>query len=141
MVKQEIVAGLKASVARGEDLQNAMMSFFNAGYSKKDIQEAVDEMNMQKFEAQTQPSYVKEKKPVKKIAKKGQAVSKVSGYGEEKKVEKKQKISGYGEAPKSRKWIWIILLIILLSLLIASLVGIIFFEDKVWEILGKIRGR
>ncbi|MBW6442524.1 hypothetical protein K0A97_01930 [Patescibacteria group bacterium] len=40
MVKEEIVEGLRLAMMKGETLQKAMMSFFNAGYSKQEIEEA-----------------------------------------------------------------------------------------------------
>jgi hypothetical protein len=40
MVKAEIVGGLKTALARGETLQKAMMSFYNSGYAKQDIEDA-----------------------------------------------------------------------------------------------------
>jgi len=40
MVNHEIVEGLRTALARGYSLQQAMISFFNAGYKKEDIEEA-----------------------------------------------------------------------------------------------------
>lgn len=40
MVNEEIVGGLMSALSRGESLQAAMMTFFNAGYDKKEIEDA-----------------------------------------------------------------------------------------------------
>jgi len=40
MPKEEIVEGLKAAIARGESLNRAMMSFYNSGYPKQDVEDA-----------------------------------------------------------------------------------------------------
>ena len=40
MAKEEIVEGLRVAVSKGEPLRKAMMSFFNAGFNKRDIEEA-----------------------------------------------------------------------------------------------------
>ena len=40
MVKEELVSGIKMAVAEGESLENAMATFYNAGYLKDDIEEA-----------------------------------------------------------------------------------------------------
>lgn len=40
MVNQEILGGLRNAVAGGESLREAMMSFYNSGYSKEEIEEA-----------------------------------------------------------------------------------------------------
>ena len=44
MVKPEIVEGLREAVGRGEPLRKAMMSFFNSGYTKEEVEEAAIEM-------------------------------------------------------------------------------------------------
>jgi hypothetical protein len=40
MVNQEVFGGLISALSRGESLQKAMLSLFNAGYTKKEIEEA-----------------------------------------------------------------------------------------------------
>lgn len=40
MVNVEILEGLKAGLERGQSLKRAMMSFFNAGYKREEIEEA-----------------------------------------------------------------------------------------------------
>ena len=47
MVRSEIVEGLKVALNKGESLKEAMMSFYNAGYSKKDIEEAARNLHLQ----------------------------------------------------------------------------------------------
>ncbi len=40
MVKEELIEGLKTAMIRGDSLQKAMFSFYNAGYKKAEIEEA-----------------------------------------------------------------------------------------------------
>lgn len=40
MVNEEIVGGLISALSRGEPLQKAMMTFYNAGYKKEEIEES-----------------------------------------------------------------------------------------------------
>ncbi|MCK9568192.1 hypothetical protein M0R72_04540 [Candidatus Pacearchaeota archaeon] len=40
MVNEEIVGGIKNALEHGDSLKDAMMSFFNAGYDRKEIEEA-----------------------------------------------------------------------------------------------------
>jgi hypothetical protein len=40
MVHEEIIGGLISALSRGEPLQKAMMTFYNAGYGKQEIEEA-----------------------------------------------------------------------------------------------------
>jgi len=44
MVNEAIVGGLISALSRGESLQRAMMTFFNAGYSKEEIEGAAQEV-------------------------------------------------------------------------------------------------
>lgn len=100
MVNEEIVGGLKNALDRGSSLKQAMMSFFNAGYTKKEIEEAAATLlNYSPVEKETVPSVpaTKEKKldeNKKKLDKKklenspslptSKSVQKVSQYGNEK---------------------------------------------------------
>jgi hypothetical protein len=47
MINETIFHGLIEALSRGESLQNAMFSFFNAGYSKKEIEDAARELYKQ----------------------------------------------------------------------------------------------
>lgn len=40
MVKEDILGGLKSAVSRGFSLRDAMVSFYNAGYARTDIEDA-----------------------------------------------------------------------------------------------------
>jgi len=40
MEKEEIVEGLRVALNKGEPLKRAMMSFYNAGFNKRDIEES-----------------------------------------------------------------------------------------------------
>lgn len=46
----DILGGLKAAIERGEPLKDAMMSFYNAGYAKEDIEEAARRYMMESSE-------------------------------------------------------------------------------------------
>lgn len=54
MVRDEIKEGLKEAVNRGESLRQAMVSFYNAGYKKQDIEEAARAVQMEKYSEQIQ---------------------------------------------------------------------------------------
>lgn len=49
MPNEEIVEGIKVALSRGETLQKAMMSFYNAGYAKQDIEEAARNLQQPQF--------------------------------------------------------------------------------------------
>ncbi|MEK6827598.1 MAG: hypothetical protein AABX99_03900 [Nanoarchaeota archaeon] len=45
MPNEEIVGGLMSAIERGESLKKAMMTFYNAGYKKEQIEEAAQFLN------------------------------------------------------------------------------------------------
>ena len=55
MINQEILQGLKFALSRRESLQSAMQSFYNAGYEKREIEEAARALQMEIFQ-QIQPA-------------------------------------------------------------------------------------
>ncbi|GAH73722.1 unnamed protein product [marine sediment metagenome] len=124
MVKEEIVEGLKYAVAKGESLPKAMMSFYNAGYLKKDVEEAARALQVpqlpqtqpqQPLQQQIQPQQIPQT-PVKVV----------------------QKVSAYGERPKSAGKALILMLVFFLILLLGVLVAVFLFRDELSELLGNI---
>ncbi|KKL67951.1 hypothetical protein LCGC14_2129870, partial [marine sediment metagenome] len=127
MIVENISEGLKLAVSKGETLQQAMQSFYNAGYKKENIESAARLLTPNV----TQPIQPQESK-IQQISQKKQPiipqqpqlkpVQKVSGYGQPLPQQQVplppkpvQKVSSYG-AKKQRnpKVIMIILVIILL---------------------------
>jgi len=45
VLNEEILGGLKSAIERGNSLKRAMMTFFNAGYKKEEIEEAARFLN------------------------------------------------------------------------------------------------
>ena len=127
MVREDIFAGLKSAVERGESLKQAMISFFNAGYSRGEIQEAakaLQEEQLTKGIAQSSPPAESPKNQEAKIQplKKGKTKQVVSKYTPKKKT-------GMGV---------IIVLGIILAVLIGSLVAIFIFREQLTDILNKL---
>ncbi len=52
----DILGGIKAAIERGEDLKLAMMSFYNAGYAKKEIEDAARQYILEKRERESNGS-------------------------------------------------------------------------------------
>ncbi len=55
MINEEILAGLKSALERGQSLQRAMMALYNAGYKKEEIEEAARSLMEFSSESQLQP--------------------------------------------------------------------------------------
>jgi hypothetical protein len=112
---------LKSALARGETLEQAMLTFLNAGYPQSDIEEAkmaLQSEDQNKIDSTKIVEQKKEEKPVEK-------------------PKTEQKVSDYKEKKKSKTGL-IIVLIIILVLLLGVLASMFLFKEKVLEILGSI---
>jgi len=159
MVNQEIFGGLKLALLKGESLKQAMISFYNAGYSKQEIEEAARNLSSQKISEKTQdpPSKKVNKKTkkshknvsdygrdIKKQVQSSQMKEKINTAAEKLKSihpvipskEHKQKISDYEKKPKQMNKIFLFLLISVLIILIGFLVAVIFFRGELQNLLG-----
>lgn len=120
MENEHLIEGLKSAIIRGETLQQAMSSLYNAGYEKEEIENAARALQRQSQSLVSNPRGNTPPIPFQP------APSNIPP----------QKISGYGQKPKSnlKRVIMIILLAILISIL-----GLIFlFWSEVTTFLGKI---
>ena len=130
MVNMDILEGLKFAISRGETLQQAMQSFYNAGYDRKDIEESAKALQSQIHQEQIQkPKLVKSENNIKKPAK-------LSGLQPPKTT---QKISNYEQEKNPRKKM-ILIVTSLLIVLIVILAGIFFFRENLLEFFSKILG-
>jgi len=111
MVNQEIFGGLISALSRGETLQKAMISLYNAGYSKKEIQESATllksqtpEQIMQKSVQDKKQKFLK-KTQKKKIEEKQKTIKLTENLSPEKKPRHfqsgihSQRVSKYGQKP------------------------------------------
>jgi hypothetical protein len=165
MTNEEILGGLKSAINRGESLKRAMMTFYNAGYKKEEIEEAARVLNERPVETQTQVAVVKpkqnffgnlfKKKPEQKIVPKEilipaapvEPISKpspqvVSSYGEKPEQKPVQKISSYEktEPASSKDKILIAVLITILIILFAILAGIFLFKQQIINFFSNLLG-
>ncbi len=89
MVNEEILGGLKLALSKRESLKQAMMSFYNAGYKKEEIEEAARALQEQKIEKEPiQPvkkTKLKKQKPAQKVpqTKPSKTIQRVSSYEKE----------------------------------------------------------
>jgi len=112
-MNEEIFGGLKTAVERGETLQQVMMSFYNAGYKKEDIEESARALQVQ----------IMQKKggvPIKTSQEKEMSKQVVSKY--------EQKPSG--SAIKKSQKILLIFLFFILFILLGGLSILLIFKDE-----------
>jgi len=137
-MNEEILGGLKNALERGESLQKAMMTFFNAGYKKEEIEEAARAVNTNQVEINKpispQPSAPVPQAPVQSSQ---QPVKQVVSNYDEKQIPVQPKIiskpaqtvSNY-EEKKSKDKTLVIILIGLLVFLFGLLVSIFLFKNE-----------
>ena len=124
MPKEEIIEGLKYAVARGETLPKAMMSFYNAGYSKQDIEEAARALQAPQLPQTQQPG-----QPFQQPLQQPSQIP---------KAPTPQRVSAYGEKPKGMGKGLIMVLVFCLILLLGILVAVFLFRDELADLLGGI---
>lgn len=154
MTNEEIVAGLKNALERGQSLKSAMMSFYQAGYDKTEIEEAARALAEFKVEPVISkpevplltdipqpraPAITQMPVPAKKVEIPSPVQPKpiVKKEIQEKTI---QKVSEYG-GKKIRSVggkLVIIILVLLLFLLVGSLVAIFLFRDQIIGLLNSI---
>jgi len=110
-MRQDILGALQSALIRGETLKRAMMTLYNAGYKKNEIEEAAAELQ-QIIQQQSPVAQLKPSQPIQ------------------------QPVQPNFEKPKSK--IKIILLIILLIILIGMLVGVFLFKTELIEFLNNL---
>ncbi|MEK6847546.1 MAG: hypothetical protein AABX50_00280 [Nanoarchaeota archaeon] len=125
MAKEELVEGLKVAVSKGEPLEKAMMSFYNAGYLKEDIEAAA--AAMVQFPAVIQGRF----QPQQTSSVQAKPLIPTS-------QEVIQRASGYGKKPSRSGALITIILFIMLLLLLGVLVGVILFKDELSSYLGSL---
>lgn len=64
MIKEDLVGGLKIALSKGQSLQDAMQSFYNAGYPREQIEAAArtlkdEQTQIQPFQPAQTPSQIK----------------------------------------------------------------------------------
>lgn len=131
MVNDEILGGLKSALERGESMKRAMMTLFNAGYNKGEIEEAARNL--------TEPSTNQLQLPIKTIPQTAQVTSPQILQKPTQIFQPVQKISGYGEENPKEKII-IFVLISLLIFLITLLITIFLFRQNLIDFFSSLFG-
>ena len=143
-MKENILEGLKFAISKGDSLQEAMQSFYNAGYSREDIEYAARELQDQFRTEQIKGihavgPYNANPKAEEEYSSdvKGSAGQKESGPIS--KGLQIQKVSDYGSAENPKKKM-IILIVVLLVILAVVLAGIFFFRSSLISLFNKFWG-
>lgn len=152
MARDEIVEGLRMALGRGESLLQAMMSFYNAGYLKKEVEEAAQLLNQPQLQTQflTTPQQVQ---PTSQpLQTKALPVQDVSQYGSQTPPPQQfqqpnvqapvsatlQAVSNYNEKGKHPMSTGLVIFLgIFLLILVSSLIFLLVFRESISAFLGK----
>ena len=125
-MKEGIFEGLKNALSKGESLQIAMQSFYNAGYDVKDIQEAARELQSKML--QHSPKFNS-----------AGFQTKQSKYAEEKVPPPSvQNVSNYEQVQTNPRKIIVIIILILLVMLVFALGGIFLFRERILDFFSDL---
>ncbi len=127
MVKDELMEGLKLAVLKGESLEHAMATFYNAGYKKEDIEEAAasSTMPVSPIIPKEQPAPISASQQPAKPLVQPQIIQIASNYA-----------TTPPKKPKSSSTIITIMLSIFLILLLAVLAALIMFRSQISNLLS-----
>jgi len=133
MTSEEIVEGLKSGLAKGESLREAMMSFYNAGYKKEDIEQAARILQTQGPENFIMPQKQVIRNPLNNPLQQHMNHPK-------NKTGPSQRISGYeDEAHKVRSKKGLVFIFILFFILLAGiLISAYLFKDKISDWISSL---
>ena len=136
MAREDIVAGLKSALAKGESLKQAMITFYNAGYNREDIQEAARALQSDQLtQGIVQPQIPIQ--PQQQPTQTQQQIQQPQAIQSQVQQPTQQRVSGYGKPKKTGRTL-IITLVVVLSLLLGLLAVIFIFKDQLTDILNKL---
>ena len=134
MVNEDILGGIETAIARGESFESSMMSFFNAGYVKEDIEWAAKAFQINQAKMVPEKIQMKPKAPVVVETKKEVAQPQFI-----KKPILKQNVSEYGkQASEFQEKILLIVLVSAFVLLLGLLAGVFLFKEELVTFINSL---
>ena len=165
MIKEGIYEGLKQAVSKGESLEKAMYSFFNAGFIKEDIEDSARALQRDSnVVSPLQPSQAKTYAPVKAVEQPKpqmpvkplipafvpkQPITSLNDISKNDTIQNGpakvvQKVSEYSspkpQPPGTFLKIFIVILILALIGIAAVIILVFIYQDKAIEIFTKFFG-
>lgn len=148
---QEILGGLKTAIERGETLKDAMMTFYQAGYDKYEIEDAARAyLNQQRsgedglnVGQRLQPSVPEKKEEIKRQEMNKPVEAQNMPIIEKKRELTQQVASAYTgmkkPAPTKNNAVTIILILVLL-MLVGVLAAVFLFRNELVDFINKMFG-
>ncbi len=153
MPKEDIIRGLEGAMAKGETLERAMYSFYNAGYNKQEVEEAARALSvhlsvqesrlpvkpvLQIQKTMQKPAEIQQAKPIvpleelkpKQSLHPLEQLNSLENRDEKQEPKMIQDVSKYEPKQKiNSRTVLIVILSVVLAILVGSLVGIFLFKD------------
>lgn len=145
-MNEEILGALKSALTRGESLKRAMMTLYNAGYSKEEISEAARSVNMAEIQVQQpqqnqQPLQQNQQQNIsqqtyqpQQLAQQPMQTQQLMQQG----MQTQQRVSNYNQPPKPGSKTIIILLGFLLLILVGILATIFLFKNELLNFFNNL---
>ncbi len=140
MVDETISSGLKVALSKGESLKSAMMSFYNAGYSKQEIEEAarVVQMDMSQEQQWSIPQKEETSEELNTSLIPLQSNSLSSSADEIQNTVPLQRVSNYETASSQRNVTLLVVLAALLVVLLGILAIAFIFKTEIMDFLKNL---
>jgi len=126
MMKDDILAGLKNAVGRGESLAEAVQSFINAGYTPQDVKESAESFSRgikPEFRTETAPEAEAEAKPEMPSPSQPQQPS----------IQPAKQVK-----PGKKNTTLIVLLIIALLILVGTAIVLVFYRQDIFNFINSL---
>ena len=147
-MKEELVEGIRQAISKGEPIEKAMMSFYNSGYSKQDIEEAAAAIQSPGF-FQQMPQPVQQvispvsQQPMQKtqVTQVQQPIQQIMAVPQPQIMIQPgvvQRVSAYGPRPNKKGMAITIILVVILLFLVGILTAVILFKDEISDFLSSI---
>lgn len=131
METENIKEGLKLAISKGESLEKAMQSFYNAGYKKEEIEEAARSL---KNPSGNLNVLIQNAKSPAKIP------SQIQDQTQQQIQNKNQVVSSYGEKKEHPRRTLIIASLLIIFFL-AAIVFVLFYSEEVITFINNLIGQ
>ncbi|MFH1365683.1 MAG: hypothetical protein ABIH28_03805 [archaeon] len=136
MVNEDILGGIEIAVAKGEPVESVMMSLYNSGYPKEDIEWAAKAFQLNKFRPVPLGFLQRQGNSPLFSPKEQSTTGEHSNSSFAKKPEVKQNVSNYGGASQFKEKAILFVLIFSLILLSGILIGVFLFKDSLVDFIN-----
>ncbi len=138
MVNQEVLGGLHSALQRGESLGEATSSFLAAGYSQREVEEAVAMLNGRQ-QVNTTQVFRKQTPQGNKITDNLSGLQPQEQRSPQLNMQNApQKVSSYGQQPNNNRILTILLSVLLSLVIVAGILTVFLFKESILDFFSKL---